>query len=74
MSQVLYDQPFSKRSNLINFIPSKNRYKQVYYNRRRDQCWLFKKPPSDKEDLKDNVKKFTEKAPAPAGEKDIDGK
>jgi len=71
MSDVLYDKPYTARSNLVNFIPSKSAYKRVYFNRRRDQCWLFKKKANDKEDPKDGLKNVVEKEGAPAGSKDI---
>lgn len=69
MSQVLYDLPYTKRNKLVNFIPSKDSYKRVYFNRRRDQCWLFKK--KDKEDPKEGIKSIPEKESAPPGAKDI---
>jgi len=69
MSQTLYEQGFSKNLNLPNFIPAKDKYRQLYYNRRRDQTWLFKE--KGKEDPKEDVKAFTETAPAPEANKDI---
>lgn len=69
MSQTLYDRGFKHNKGLCNFISSKDKYKQIYYNRRRDQSWLFKE--KDKEDPKEDVEAQPVSAPAPNANKDI---
>ncbi len=69
MSQTLYDRGFKHNKGLCNFIHSKDKYKQLYYNRRRDQSWLFKE--KSLEDPKEKVKPQPVEAPAPLVNKDI---
>ncbi len=69
MSQTLYDRGFKHNKGLCNFIASKDKYKQLYYNRRRDQSWLFKE--KSKEDPKEEVKPQPVAAPAPLANKNI---
>tara|TARA_R100000278_G_C5332262_1_gene115156 strand:+ start:156 stop:389 length:234 start_codon:yes stop_codon:yes gene_type:complete len=69
MSQTLYDRGFKHNTSLCNFISSKNKYKQLYYNRRRDQSFLFKE--KGLEDPKEEVKAAPETAEAPLANKQI---